>query len=92
MAQAWIKKYLTMKPEVNKIFEDLEAYSEFCVKYGYVFNEAHLYNDRTPWGEFHRVQNGKYPRDNWGRDPKPHFAKPQFSKPQFGRHQRFNSR
>lgn len=67
MAQpAWIKKYLRMKPEVNRIFEDLEEYKEFCVRQGYPFNEADLYNDRSPFGDLTRTKKGKWPRDNWG--------------------------
>ena len=61
-APAWLKKYLKMKPEVSKIYEDLENYREFCVKQGYVFDEAHLYNEKTPWGEWQRVLAGKFPR------------------------------
>jgi hypothetical protein len=65
MAKDWMKKYLTMKPEVSKIFDDLEAYREFCKEQGYNFNEAHLYNEKTPWGEMQRVLAGKHPKDNW---------------------------
>lgn len=66
MAQpAWLKKYLRIKPEVNKIFDDLEEYRGFCVDYGYVFNEADLYNDRSPWGDMNRGRRGKPARDNW---------------------------
>lgn len=67
MAQAnWLKKYFRMKPEVTKIFEDLEEYREFCVRQGYAFNEADLYNTMSPFGDFMRTKRGKYPRDNWG--------------------------
>ena len=66
MAQpAWLKKYLRIKPEVNKIFDDLAAYKEFCVKKGFVFNEAHLYNEKSPYGDFVRHQRGKDVRNNW---------------------------
>ena len=65
MAAKWLKKYLTMKPEVAQIFEDLEKYREFCVKYGYPYDERHLYNNNTPWGEFDRAQRGKWPKMNW---------------------------
>jgi len=65
MAAAWLKKYLKMKPEVNQIFDDLEKYKEFCVTYGYIYDERHLYNEKTPWGEFERVQRGKWPKMNW---------------------------
>ena len=43
----WLNKYLRMKPEVSDIFDDLENYRKFCVSYGYVFDEAHLYSERN---------------------------------------------
>ncbi len=30
MSQERLKKYFVMKPEVTKIFDDLEAYHNFC--------------------------------------------------------------
>jgi hypothetical protein len=69
MADANLKKYLVMKNEVRNIFEDLEVYKQFCVDYGYVYDERHLYNERTPYGEFVRYQNGKTPWDHW-RSPR----------------------
>jgi hypothetical protein len=62
----WVKKYLRTKPEVSKIFDDLEEYRDFCSRQGYTFNEADLYNDRSPYGDFLRTKKGKWPRDNWG--------------------------
>ena len=44
MAQEWLKKYLTMKPEVSKVFDDLEAYHNFCRIELCDFNPAHLYD------------------------------------------------
>ena len=52
MANEHLKKYLVMKQEVRNIFQDLEEYLVFCKKQGYVYDEAHLYNEKTPWGEF----------------------------------------
>lgn len=49
MAQEWLTKYLRIKPEVHEIFDELEGYLEFCKKQGYVFDEAHLGNEKTPW-------------------------------------------
>jgi hypothetical protein len=69
-APAWLKKYLKMKPEVTKIYDELDAYREFCVTHGYVFDEAHLNNEKTPWGEWQRVLAGKHPKDNWSPYPK----------------------
>jgi len=42
MAAKWLKKYLVMKPEVSAIFDELEKYREFCVEYGYPYDERHL--------------------------------------------------
>jgi hypothetical protein len=41
---AWLNKYLTMKPEVNKIFDDLDRYLDFCRIELRDFNPAHLYD------------------------------------------------
>ena len=43
MAAKWLEKYLTMKPEVTKIFDDLEQYRDYC-KFNFVkFDEKDLY-------------------------------------------------
>lgn len=70
MAQEWLTKYLRMKPEVNEIYDDLEEYLEFCKKAGYFYDESHLYNEKTPWGEMQRIKAGKPMRDNWSPYPK----------------------
>lgn len=63
---AWLDKYLRMKPEVKTIFEDLENYRKFCVDYGYPFDEAHLYNERTPgYSEYVKMTKGREPWDQW---------------------------
>lgn len=60
MAQAaWLKKYLRIKPEVSQIFDDLEKYLDFCREYGYVYDEKHLYNERTPWGEYNKLKKAR---------------------------------
>ena len=66
----YLKKYFRMTKDVSNIFDDLEEYLEFCKKQGYVYDESHLYNEKTPWGEFQRVKNGKHPKDNWSPYPK----------------------
>lgn len=70
MANEWLTKYLRMKPEVSDIFEDLETYKKFCVDYGYVFDEAHLYNERnSTYNEYLKYARGREPWDQW-RTPK----------------------
>lgn len=44
----WLEKYLTMKPEVTKIFDDLESYHDWCRFELCEFNAAHLYDKTNP--------------------------------------------
>ena len=48
--------------KVVEIFVALDAYREFCVEYGYVFNEAHL-NDMNSyqWRNYKKFVDGKEP-------------------------------
>lgn len=66
MAREQYKKYFTMKPEVTRIFDELDRFRQFCADYGFPFNEAHLGNEYSPYGDYLRFQNGRWPRDNWG--------------------------
>ena len=71
MAQpAWLKKYLTMKPEVNKIFDDLEEWHNHCRFEMIEFNPAHLYksNDYKEWSRRKSNKFRKYPRFNKSND------------------------
>jgi hypothetical protein len=44
MAQPkWLEKYLRLKPEVNKIFDDLEGYKDYCKLNMLKFDERDLY-------------------------------------------------
>ncbi len=67
MAQPkWLKKYLTMRPEVSSIYNDLEQYREFCVHYGHVFDEKDLYNERNvSYQDFLRYKSGKHVKNRW---------------------------
>ena len=66
MSRKGIKKYLQFKPEVVRIFDELDRFRDFCREFGYVFNEAHLGNNYSPYADFVRWQAGKLPKDNWG--------------------------
>lgn len=45
MAQpTWLNKYLTLKPEVVKIFDDLDNYLDFCRFELREYNPSHLYD------------------------------------------------
>jgi hypothetical protein len=55
-------------PEINKIFDDLDIYRDFCREFGHVFNEAHLYDSRTAWGQCERYRKGQRVVNNWKED------------------------
>lgn len=61
----YISKSFNMKPEMTKIFDDLNEYRDFCVEYGYVFNEKHLYDKKSPWNEMQKLKAGKKVINNW---------------------------
>ena len=69
----WLNKYLTMKPEVSQIYDDLESYKEFCIDHGRVFNEAALYNERDrDFIDFLKFRERGYAKNQWNwinRDP-----------------------
>lgn len=53
-------------PRVNQIFEDLEKYLEFCVDFGYKFDESTLYDMRNyVYRQYSKHSSGKPAKDNW---------------------------
>jgi len=59
-------------PKVKQIFNDLEKYKEFCVDYGYKFDESHLYDMRQFAYRQHSKQlAGKQPKNQWLEDSRP---------------------
>ena len=65
MAEKWVEKYLTMKKEVTKIFEDLEQYKDYCRYNMLKFDEKDLYRSEQ-YRRFERWKNG---------DTQPHYKK-----------------
>ena len=56
MAQPkWLAKYLTMKPEVSKIFNDLEVWHDHCRLELIDFNQADLYRSKA-YKDWQRTQ------------------------------------
>ena len=56
-------------PRVTQVFDDLDAYRDFCRSYGYRFNETDLYNMQSyPFQQFNKMRNGKNFKDQWGVD------------------------
>jgi len=53
-------------PKVAQIFTDLENYREFCVDFGYVYDEKTLYDMRSfVYRQFQKDQAGKFAKYNW---------------------------
>jgi hypothetical protein len=51
---------------VRQIFDDLDKYRDFCVDFGYKFDESTLYDMRSYVYRQHNKQlTGKYPKDQW---------------------------
>jgi hypothetical protein len=88
MSQEWLKKYLRMKPEVRDIFEDLEQYRQFCCDFGHQFDERHLYNERSPYGDMVRHMQGKFVRNHWGQEPRERTFQPRNTNHSFNRNYR----
>jgi hypothetical protein len=56
---------------VNQIFDDLEMYLNFCRDYGYKYDEADLYNNRSfAFRQFTKFIAGKPAKDMWEVDGK----------------------
>lgn len=56
-------------PNVNRAFNDLEAFKAFCVEYGFVFNEADLYKRSAhAYSQYERVRRGEKIPNNWDID------------------------
>lgn len=56
---------------VNQIFDDLHSYLNFCREYGYRYDEADLYNNRSyVFRQFSKFLQGKPVKDQWELDGK----------------------
>jgi len=58
-----------MSDTINKIFDDLDNFKEFCRDYGYRYNEKDLYNWKSyAWQQYNKLLNGKNVKDMWEQD------------------------
>ena len=54
---------------VNQIFNDLDIYRNFCREYGYRFDEADLYNQKSYiFRQFQKFITGKPVKNQWELD------------------------
>jgi hypothetical protein len=66
------KQTFQPNPRVAQLFNDLEAYLEFCKDFGYRYDEATLY-DMRDYAYRQHVKNltGKVARDYWTEHARP---------------------
>jgi hypothetical protein len=56
-------------PRVTQLFDDLDMYREFCVDFGYPFDEATIYDMRNyAYRQFNKTLTGKYAKDQWAEN------------------------
>lgn len=57
--------------QVNQIFDDLDNYRNFCRDFGYRFDEAELYSNKSyVFRQFTKFLTGKPAKDMWEQDSK----------------------
>ncbi len=60
-----------MSEAVDKIFDDLDNFKDFCRDYGYRYNEKDLYNWKSyAWQQYNKLLSGKNVKDMWEQDRK----------------------
>lgn len=58
-------------PKVKQIFDDLDKYRQFCVDWGYKFDEAALYDMRNySFQQYSKFVAHKNFKDGWADDAK----------------------
>ena len=80
---AWLNKYLTMKPEVSKVFDDLDRYHDFCRFELRDFNPSHLYDKGNE--NYRAFVNSQRPPRQWSGERKPY----QGNKPRYNNNRSF---
>ena len=58
--------YFQTRPDVVKIFDDLDAFRDFCRFEMCEFNEANLYNRQSPiWNHYFQSTRNRKPRNDY---------------------------
>jgi len=78
--------YFENRPDVVKIFDDLDKFRDFCRFELLPFNEANLYNRESPvWNQYFQATR---PRKPWNGEKKPWTGE---RKPYQGNKPRYNN-
>ncbi len=65
------KVQIQSNPRVNQLFDDLEKFKDFCIEYGYKFDESCLYNMRNyAYQQYSKCIAHKNFKDQWAEDGK----------------------
>ena len=63
------KREYRPNPRALAIMEDLDSFRDFCVDYGYRFNESDLYNFKAyAWQQYNKFIQGKNAKNMWVED------------------------
>lgn len=63
---ARINNNVRPNPRTKKVFDDLDKYRNFCREFGYRFDEADLYANRSyMWRQYSKYLAGKEVKDQW---------------------------
>jgi hypothetical protein len=63
------KREYRPNPRALALMEDLDLFREFCVDYGYRYNESDLYNFKAyAWQQYNKFTQGKNAKNMWEED------------------------
>jgi hypothetical protein len=63
------KQVYRPSPRALQIQEDLSKFLDFCVEYGYRYNESDLYNFKSyAWQQYNKFVQGKNAKNMWFED------------------------
>ena len=70
------KQLFKPNPRSRAVWEDLDRYLNFCVDYGYRYDPADLYNNKSyPFQQYRKLEAGKDPKDMWFAGWRPDFKR-----------------
>ena len=68
MAKQYNTSYFESRPDIVKIFDDLEKFHDYCRFEMVEFNEANLYNrDSQIWNNYYHANRPRKPRGEYNR-------------------------
>jgi len=63
------KREIRPNPRALQTLEDVSKFLDFCVEYGYRFNEGDVYNFKSyAWQQYNKFSQGKNAKNMWVED------------------------